>query len=75
MVDGKAIKVKAAVSEALPMDVLLGKDVPEVYELLRMELAAKRNHKIMGCLTKVFKQPVSRQILSTGVPSTSSSPC
>ena len=75
MVDGKAIKVKAAVTEALPMDVLFGRDVPEVYELLRMELAAKRNHKIMGCLlTKVLEQLVSRRILSIGVPSTSPSP-
>ena len=34
MVDGRAVEVKAAVSETLPMDVLLGKDVPEFYELL-----------------------------------------
>ena len=34
MVDGKAVEVEAAVSETLPMDVLLGKDVPEFYELL-----------------------------------------
>ena len=34
MVDGKAIEVKAAVSKTLPVDVLLGEDVPEFYELL-----------------------------------------
>ena len=33
-VDGKVVDVKAAVSETLPMDILLGKDVPQFYELL-----------------------------------------
>ena len=34
-VDGKVIKVDAAVSESLPVSVLLGTDVPELTELLK----------------------------------------
>ena len=43
MVDGKVIDVKAAVSETLPMDVLLGKDVPEFYELLNGACSQKQS--------------------------------
>ena len=42
-VDGKVIDVKAAVSEMLPMDVLLGKDVPEFYELLNGACSQKQS--------------------------------
>ena len=33
-IDGKKMEVKAAVSETLPLDMLLGKDVPEFFDLL-----------------------------------------
>ena len=33
-IDGKKMEVKAAMSETLPMDMLLGKDIPEFYDLL-----------------------------------------
>ena len=34
-VEGRSIEVEAAISETLPMSVLLGTDVPELPELLR----------------------------------------
>ena len=33
-IDGKRIEVNAAVSETLTMDMLLGRDVPELFDLL-----------------------------------------
>lgn len=57
MVDGKAIEVNAAVSETLPMDVLLGKVVPEFYELLNGACSQKESQgDAMVMMTHAQKQ-------------------
>ena len=42
-VDGKVIDVKAAASEMILMDVLLGKDVSQFYELLNGACSQKQS--------------------------------
>ena len=38
-IDGKELDIEAAVSETLPMSVLLGTDIPELSSLLKEEIS------------------------------------
>ena len=65
-VDGKVIDVKAAVSETLPMDVLLGKDVSEFYELLNGACSQKQSRDdamvVMTCAQKQKQREEEEEI-------------
>ena len=41
-IDGKELDIEAAVSETLPMSVLLGTDIPELTSLLKGEVRGAR---------------------------------
>ncbi len=62
MVDGMDMEVKAAVSETLPVDVLLGKDVPEFYELLNGACSRKEaQDDALVVMTRAQKQKQKEQ--------------
>ena len=50
-VDGIPVCVKAAVSESLPVQVLLGTDVPELNQLLRDSIMSKQDDNCMMVVT------------------------
>ena len=51
-VDGRSIRVEAAVSESLPVAVLLGTDVPEFYQLLGGEAPEYPTEEAMVVVTR-----------------------
>ena len=51
-VDGRSIRVEAAVSESLPVAVLLGTDVPELYQLLGGEAPESPTEEAMVVVTR-----------------------
>ena len=59
VVDGRNMEVKAAVSENLPMDVLLGTDVPDLPKLLNQESNGKE--KLADALAVVTRAQGKRQ--------------
>ena len=54
-VEGKSIEVEAAVSETLPMSVLLGIDTPELTELLQSE-SKKENSDALAVITRATEE-------------------
>ena len=64
VVDGRAIEVKSAVSDTLPMDILLGKDVPKFYELLR-GICKTNEHEddAMAVLTCTQRQKKEQEVV------------
>lgn len=78
VVDGRSMEVKAAVSEKLPADVLLGTDVPELPELLNQgSIAGGRVADAMAVVTRAQKrkqqneeEETQQRELESGVTST-----
>ena len=61
-VEGKAIEVEAAVSETLPMSVLLGTDIPELPQLLQGNLTREPGQELdTGCAYVVTTRAAAKK--------------
>ena len=66
-IGGQIIEVEAAISETLPMSMLLGTDVPSLSDFLTKTLqASKERHEQVGAVTGAWQSEVSKESRKPG---------